>query len=274
MGKVKIKRKSTLIDMTAMSDVTVLLLTFFMLTSTFLTKEPVTVVTPSSVQEEKVPMSNLATVLVSPQGQVFLEIIGEADPDAVYNSREAIGMSDAEARSHKGMWGTDSIKLEILDNAIRAYNQKYENNPAKQIKLTGEQRSKFMKLSAIGVPIKDLPRYLDMSTTEQDMLFSDFFKLTPEEQAAWNKSTNIHIGIPIDDNRDVNIPAKRNDFQIWMQAIAQTSNPNLVSGMKKGEALAIKADQGTPYEIMHPVLDNLQSLKLTRMKFMTALKER
>ncbi|MBR6750572.1 MAG: biopolymer transporter ExbD, partial [Bacteroidaceae bacterium] len=35
MAKVKVKRKSTLIDMTAMSDVTVLLLTFFMLTSTF-----------------------------------------------------------------------------------------------------------------------------------------------------------------------------------------------------------------------------------------------
>ena len=33
----KIKKKSTFIDMTAMSDVTVLLLTFFMLTSTFRT---------------------------------------------------------------------------------------------------------------------------------------------------------------------------------------------------------------------------------------------
>ena len=39
MGKVKIKKKETRIDMTAMSDVTVLLLTFFMLTSTFLQKE-------------------------------------------------------------------------------------------------------------------------------------------------------------------------------------------------------------------------------------------
>ena len=56
MGKVKIKRKSTLIDMTAMSDVTVLLLTFFMLTSTFLAKEPTVVMTPSSVSEEKVPL--------------------------------------------------------------------------------------------------------------------------------------------------------------------------------------------------------------------------
>ena len=65
MGKVKIKRKSTLIDMTAMSDVTVLLLSFFMLTSTFLAKEPTVVMTPSSVSEEKVPMNNLVTILVS-----------------------------------------------------------------------------------------------------------------------------------------------------------------------------------------------------------------
>lgn len=40
MGRAKIKKKSTFIDMTAMSDVTVLLLTFFMLTSTFVKKEP------------------------------------------------------------------------------------------------------------------------------------------------------------------------------------------------------------------------------------------
>ena len=49
MPRVKIKRKSTRIDMTAMSDVTVLLLTFFMLTSTFVQKEPVRVNTPGSV---------------------------------------------------------------------------------------------------------------------------------------------------------------------------------------------------------------------------------
>ena len=74
MGKVKIKRKSTLIDMTAMSDVTVLLLTFFMLTSTFLQKEPVTVMTPSSVSEIKVPTANLASVLVSPEGKCLYRL--------------------------------------------------------------------------------------------------------------------------------------------------------------------------------------------------------
>ena len=53
MGRAQIKKKSTFIDMTAMSDVTVLLLTFFMLTSTFVKKEPVQVNTPASVSEIK-----------------------------------------------------------------------------------------------------------------------------------------------------------------------------------------------------------------------------
>ena len=79
MGKVKIKKKETRIDMTAMSDVTVLLLTFFMLTSTFLQKEPITVITPPSVSEEKVPDANLLSVLVSPEGRVFLEVLGSKD---------------------------------------------------------------------------------------------------------------------------------------------------------------------------------------------------
>ncbi len=45
--------------MTAMSDVTILLLTFFMLTSTFVKKEPVQVNTPASVSEIKIPETNV-----------------------------------------------------------------------------------------------------------------------------------------------------------------------------------------------------------------------
>ena len=58
----KIKKKSTFIDMTAMSDVTVLLLTFFMLTSTFIQKEPVQVNPPQSVSEIKIPESNIVSI--------------------------------------------------------------------------------------------------------------------------------------------------------------------------------------------------------------------
>ena len=78
MGRAKIKKKSTFIDMTAMSDVTVLLLTFFMLTSTFVKKEPVQVTTPASVSEIKIPEKNILSILVDPDGKIFmLEKMGE-----------------------------------------------------------------------------------------------------------------------------------------------------------------------------------------------------
>lgn len=72
MPKVKVKRKSTAIDMTAMSDVTVLLLTFFMLTSTFVEPEPVQVAVPSSVSEIKIPETNVLQILVESNGRIFM----------------------------------------------------------------------------------------------------------------------------------------------------------------------------------------------------------
>ncbi len=72
MPKVNVKRKSTAIDMTAMSDVTVLLLTFFMLTSTFVEPEPVQVAVPSSVSEIKIPETNVLQILVESNGRIFM----------------------------------------------------------------------------------------------------------------------------------------------------------------------------------------------------------
>ena len=72
MGRAKIKKKDTFIDMTAMSDVTVLLLTFFMLTSTFVKKEPVQVTTPASVSEIKIPETDVLQILVDQEGKIFM----------------------------------------------------------------------------------------------------------------------------------------------------------------------------------------------------------
>ncbi|MBQ8672942.1 MAG: biopolymer transporter ExbD [Bacteroides sp.] len=88
MGRATIKKKSTFIDMTAMSDVTVLLLTFFMLTSTFVKKEPVQVTTPSSVSEIKIPETDILQILVNPEGRVFMSMDRQGDLLAVL---EAMG---------------------------------------------------------------------------------------------------------------------------------------------------------------------------------------
>ena len=74
MGRFHVKKQDTFIDMTPMSDVMVLLLTFFMLTATFTKEEPVKVNVPGSVSDIKIPENNLLTIFVSPQGKVFMNM--------------------------------------------------------------------------------------------------------------------------------------------------------------------------------------------------------
>lgn len=99
MPKVKVKRKSTAIDMTAMSDVTVLLLTFFMLTSTFIKKEPVQVNTPGSVSEIKIPETDVMQILVDTEGRIFMSLDKQADQAQalkMVGENHNIQFSDAE----------------------------------------------------------------------------------------------------------------------------------------------------------------------------------
>jgi biopolymer transport protein ExbD len=263
MGKVKIKRKSTLIDMTAMSDVTVLLLTFFMLTSTFLQKEPTIVYTPSSVSEEKVPTNNLVTILVSSadksgkledpstvEGKLFISFTGDADSTL----------------------SSEKIRVMMLQEAVQLYNEQHKNAP---VNLTAAQATEFGKINMFGVPFTALPEFLSMSVTERDKFQGDL--------------TNPKVGIPINENK--NRLGNLNDFQIWLQAIynvAQRINNEQAEGlspeeranlvnlygalMRKGEGIAVKADKDTPFTTVHLVFDNLQTMKLNKFSLMTALK--
>ena len=128
MGKAKIKRKSTFIDMTAMSDVTVLLLTFFMLTSTFIKKEPVQVMTPASVSDIKIPETDILQILVDPSGKIFMSLDKQPDMAAV------------------------------LDKMGEEYG----------IEFTSEQEKKFMIASTFGVPMQSMSNFLNLSMEEQD----------------------------------------------------------------------------------------------------------
>jgi biopolymer transport protein ExbD len=126
MGKVKIKKKDVWIDMTPMSDVMTLLLTFFMLTSTFVKNEPVKVVTPGSVSEIKVPEKNVLNILVDKTGQVFMNID---------NQQQMLDMLD-------GMTGQFGVAL------------------------TKEQLKKFQKDPMWGVPMDKLSAYLNLDETK------------------------------------------------------------------------------------------------------------
>ncbi|CAM3755532.1 ExbD/TolR family protein [Flavobacterium chungbukense] len=75
MAKIKMKKKSTSTDMTAMCDVAFLLLTFFILTATAKVPEALPVDMPSSVAQTKLPDTDLAIITVG-KGKVFFDIKG------------------------------------------------------------------------------------------------------------------------------------------------------------------------------------------------------
>jgi len=77
MPKVKMPRKSTLVDMTAMCDVAFLLLTFFMLATKFKPDEPVTVVTPSSINTKLLPDADVIMLTVDKEGRIFFSMDGQ-----------------------------------------------------------------------------------------------------------------------------------------------------------------------------------------------------
>lgn len=76
MGRAKVQRKSTSIDMTAMCDVSFLLLTFFILTATARQPDPLDISIPSSTVSFKIPDKDL-TILSIGKGKVFIDIIGQ-----------------------------------------------------------------------------------------------------------------------------------------------------------------------------------------------------
>ena len=133
MGRAKIKKKSTFIDMTAMSDVTVLLLTFFMLTSTFVKKEQVQVTTPASVSEIKIPEKNILSILVDPDGKIFMSMDKQSDLKAV------------------------------LEKMGEEYG----------VTFTPEQEKTFALSSTFGVPMKSMKTFLDLPSEKQDAILKN-----------------------------------------------------------------------------------------------------
>ena len=166
MAKVKVTRKSTFIDMTAMSDGTVLLLTFFMLTSTFIQKEPVTVTTPGSVSEIKIPESDILQILVDPQGKVFMTLDKQED------------------------------RVEVLKKVGEEYG----------ITFTPEEINKFRLANSFGVPISQMKAFLALSEDEQDATLKELgipTDSTDNQFKVWVKSAreqnrNLRIAIKAD----------------------------------------------------------------------------
>jgi biopolymer transport protein ExbD len=167
MPKIKMARKSTNIDMTAMCDVAFLLLTFFMLATKFKPEEPVVVKTPSSISEIPLPDTDIMMLTVDPKGRVFFSI------DNV-NMRKDL--------------------IEVMDEY-------------KSLNLTPQEKQSFVIGSSIGVPFSQLKSYLTADPFQQKEMDktapgipTDTAETEANELAAWIRSarnTNPKLRITI-----------------------------------------------------------------------------
>jgi len=128
MPKIKVKRASTTIDMTAMCDVSFLLLTFFILTATARQPEPLQVDTPASTVQIKVPDTDLGTITVGDDGKVFFGVTGQ------------------------------NIRMRMLERMSEKYS----------IGFSQKEKERFSLMEGFGVPIGNLKQIIAMDNSERN----------------------------------------------------------------------------------------------------------
>lgn len=126
MPKVKVPRKSTSVDMTAMCDVAFLLLSFFILTTKFKAPDVLAVTTPKSVSTKAVEAKNVVLVTMDKEGKVYFQVADE-NPDE---------------------------KAEVIDLV----------DQLKSLGLSAQEKAAFRKTgSFVGVPFSKLKSYLNLT---------------------------------------------------------------------------------------------------------------
>jgi biopolymer transport protein ExbD len=176
--------------MNPMVDMAFLLVTFFMMTTTFRAELPEEVNLPPSSAELKLPEKQLATISVTESGSVFFGI------DNKFDRRKLLSLMSQE-------FG---------------------------VGFTERQMDAFSLTSAIGVPIEELPAYLN---AKQD----------GARYEQW--------GIPVGEG---------GQLRSWIKN-ARATNPRL--------RFAVNADARTKYPIIHEIFETLRELNVTRFNLVT-----
>ncbi|MDF0718481.1 biopolymer transporter ExbD [Kaistella sp. PBT33-4] len=185
MARVKPKRHNIRVDMTAMTDVSFLLLTFFILTAQFAKPDVETITTPSSISEKLLPDASLMTILSTPDGKFYftpvengsermqlLDNMGEkygmkfTDPEkAAFSQVQAIGvpmnqlkgflnLSDEDRKAYKSPTGIpmDSTNKQLIDWV----QQSLAVNPDYKLAIKGDTQTKYPKVKALFEGLRDI----------------------------------------------------------------------------------------------------------------------
>ena len=148
MAKIKMKKKSTSTDMTAMCDVAFLLLTFFILTATAKVPEALPVDMPSSTVQSKLPDTDLAIITIGKgkdgKSKVFFDIKGR----------------EIRKRSLEGMGAKLGVTFSEDDKTKFALMDDFGVPLANLKQIIGMKASDRVKADQPGIPIDSLDNQL------------------------------------------------------------------------------------------------------------------
>ena len=201
MSKVKMSKKATSIDMTAMCDVAFLLLTFFILTATAKQQEALPVDMPASTNQTKLPETDLATLTIGGKDKVFFSVIGR----------------------------------EIRKRTLELMGQKYS------VKFTPEEAEKFSIMESFGVPLNQMSGLLALKGDERnragiqmgipkDSLNNELKEWIYNARIATKEISKKELQLAIKGDAKEQYPAIQKVMDILQDQ--QINNFNLVTGLR------------------------------------------
>lgn len=139
MARVKPKRHSPDMDLTAMSDMAWLLLTFFILTSNFREPEVVEVLTPSSVSTQKMADDNMMRISITKDGKYLFSLEEKDRVPTLEKMGEKYGVrfSDGEKKAFR-----ETPEFGAPMQGLRQF-----------LNLTSGDRDKYLQGNQAGIPL-------------------------------------------------------------------------------------------------------------------------
>jgi biopolymer transport protein ExbD len=196
MSKVQYKRPSPKLDMNPMVDLAFLLVTFFMLTTTFKTEDPAIVDIPDSHSELKLPDKDMLTITVTEDSKVFFSLDGKQNRARILNM---VG-------GHYGLAFTE------------------------------EQTEAFSLISGFGVPLQDLGEWLDLDPEARSSAFQPGIPIdsTNNELRDWavfSRIANPKVRVAVKGDRAAPYPIVRDVLD--MLVTNNINRFNLITDLEK-----------------------------------------
>ena len=141
MPKVKVPRKSTNIDMTAMCDVAFLLLSFFILTTKFKPPDALSVTTPKSVSTQILKTKNSVLITLDKDGKAYFSVSDENGPEKTdiidyVDQQKSLGLTDAEKSAFKRSGAYIGTPFNQLKSYLQLNSDQMKNFKAPGIPVT------------------------------------------------------------------------------------------------------------------------------------------